>query len=69
MGANDSPEVLILRKYRDESLAQSTLGRYTIRLYYYVSPRASVHFTNGTKLNTVARHVLDSIVNRVNSTL
>ena len=67
-GSYDSPEVLILRQYRDESLAKSTLGRFTIRLYYYVSPRAAVHFTAGTKLNRVARHTLDSIVNRLNST-
>lgn len=66
-GSYDSPEVLILRKYRDESLAQSLLGRCATRLYYYVSPRAALHFTAGTKLNTVARHVLDSIVNRLDS--
>jgi len=34
----DSPELHILRNYRDEILANSTLGRIFIDLYYKISP-------------------------------
>lgn len=37
-GSYDAPEVLILRKYRDEKLATTLIGRLFIKTYYSVSP-------------------------------
>lgn len=37
-GANDTPDVLTLRRFRDQTLAQSGTGRRLISLYYKISP-------------------------------
>lgn len=37
-GSYDCPEVWVLRRYRDYTLAQNCFGRSFIRLYYAVSP-------------------------------
>ncbi|HEX2629785.1 MAG TPA: CFI-box-CTERM domain-containing protein, partial [Chitinophagaceae bacterium] len=37
-GDYDAPEVVVLRKYRDDVLGKTFLGRMFIRIYYKVSP-------------------------------
>ncbi len=37
-GSYDCAEVWVLRRYRDDTLAKSTLGRVFIRVYYAISP-------------------------------
>ena len=37
-GDYDAPEVILLRRYRDNTLAKSVFGRMFIRCYYNVSP-------------------------------
>jgi hypothetical protein len=37
-GSYDSPEVMILRNYRDQKLKQHLFGRIFIKTYYFVSP-------------------------------
>ena len=37
-GSYDSPEVMILRNYRDQKLNQHLFGRIFIKTYYFVSP-------------------------------
>ena len=34
----NAPQVKVLRKFRDESLLQSAIGRFFVRLYYRFSP-------------------------------
>ena len=38
-GSYDHPDVLVLRRYRDETLARSAIGRSLIASYYVVAPR------------------------------
>lgn len=39
-GSYDCPEVWVLRRFRDNSLMTTQLGRWLVRAYYAVSPRA-----------------------------
>ncbi len=50
-GSYQSPEVLLLRKFRDNILYRSYWGRAFIRVYYFVSPPLAVAIAN----NEIAR--------------
>ena len=43
-GTYDAPEVMTLRRFRDETLQKSVFGRAFIRCYYTISPRLVKHF-------------------------
>ena len=64
-GSYDSPPVMTLRRYRDETLARSILGRLFIRIYYRLSPPLARHFAAGSALSASVRVVLDAIVRRL----
>ena len=61
------PNVLILKKFRDETLMRSALGRLFCRSYYMVSPSLSNHFHKGLLsvfcrkfLNVICKCIQDS---------
>lgn len=64
-GSYDAPPVLTLRRFRDDRLAQSQLGRALIRLYYSVSPTLARNFNTGSHLNTIGKRALDVLVRRL----
>lgn len=66
-GSYDAPEVLVLRRFRDEVLSKSLPGRAFIRTYYKVSPPAARHLENAGRLNRLVRHILDKIVHRLDA--
>lgn len=65
-GDYDAPEVIVLRKYRDEVLYQTEAGKIFIKIYYSVSPtfakviRQSVYFRNITR-----RILLKPLISRI----
>jgi hypothetical protein len=59
-GTYESRELWVLRRFRDETLATSSLGRVFISAYYAVSPIAVRH--GGRPLLTLSRRPLDSFV-------
>lgn len=61
-GSYGAPEVLILRRFRDESLAKSAVGRGFIRTYYRLSPALATRFKHGSIPNRVGRRILDAMV-------
>lgn len=61
-GSYDDPSVLVLRRFRDENLQSSALGRAFIRSYYAISPSLSRHFSSIQWLNKVSKSVLDRFV-------
>ena len=61
----DAPEVLCLRRFRDEVLATSVLGRLFITLYYRLSPPAAERLKRTRHINLLARKALDKIVGRL----
>ena len=64
-GSYDAPEVLVLRRFRDEYLAKSVFGRSLIRTYYRISPRLADHLRTDPMVNRRVRVVLDRVVARV----
>lgn len=66
-GSYEAPEVIVLRKFRDERLQPTFLGRAFISLYYAVSPSLARHIPNHQRLSNQIRHGLDSLVKRLQS--
>lgn len=64
-GDYDHPQVKALRKFRDESLATSFLGRGFINFYYATSPRLVKILKNQKYINKLIRNILDKIVNKI----
>jgi tetratricopeptide (TPR) repeat protein len=58
-GSYDAPEVLCLRRFRDEILAASIFGRLFIRLYYFLSPPIAERLKDTQCINAVVRKMLD----------
>lgn len=66
-GDYDHPQVMILRRFRDENLRPYVLGRGFIRAYYYISPKL-VRFLEGKEsINRIIRNILDKFVKTISN--
>lgn len=61
-GDYDAPEVLVLRRFRDQTLSRSAAGRAFIRWYYGWSPGFVKKYNHLTWLHRSIRFVLDRLV-------
>lgn len=61
-GDYDHPQVMELRKFRDEFLNKSVLGRSFIRLYYKYSPLLVQRLEDKPKANDIIRTLLDQLI-------
>jgi tetratricopeptide (TPR) repeat protein len=61
-GSYDAPQVLILRKYRDNVLLHSALGRIFVKFYYRFSPLIVKYIGNNNITNHVVKQLLNKIV-------
>ena len=61
-GDYDHPQVMTLRRYRDQVLASSFLGRKFIEIYYFVSPKLVAILQGHKRTNSMIRKVLDAFV-------
>lgn len=61
-GSYDCPQVWALRRYRDNYLASSAIGRAFISFYYSVSPTAVKWFGNSKWFNKLWKGILDKKV-------
>ena len=67
-GDYDAPEVLILRKYRDEKLAVTSFGRLFIETYYIVSPFFARTIEKSEFLKRVVRnYFLQKLIKNISS--
>ena len=62
----DAPQVLTLRRFRDQVLNQQAAGRAFIRFYYRVSPPIAKKMINAGRINRLARRILDRYTARLN---
>ena len=62
-GDYDHPQVLELRKFRDEILERSLIGRLFISIYYIFSPRLVMHLQYKHKINIMIKNILDNFIN------
>lgn len=61
-GSYDCPQICTLRRYRDDVLAESALGRLFIRIYYKLSPKLVKYFGQTRCFNAFWHGVLDKWV-------
>ena len=61
-GSYDCPEVWALRRFRDDTLEKSFLGRSFITLYYSISPSLVKLFGNNDSIKRHWRKILDTFV-------
>ena len=64
-GSYDCPEVWMLRRFRDEVLRASVLGRLFIRGYYAVSPGLVRHLGSKPLFQKPVKMALDSFVSNL----
>ncbi len=64
-GSYDCPEVWVLRRYRDYTLAETRLGRLFIRLYYMISPTLVGLFGEQTWFRNSWKALLDRFVGKL----
>ena len=64
-GDYDAPQVLTLRKFRDEFLLHHWWGKLFVRLYYFVSPSIAKRLHNAKYLNNKVKVLLDRVVKRI----
>lgn len=64
-GSYDCPQVLVLRRYRDDSLSTSWQGLIFIKVYYAVSPLIVKVLGNHAWFNRICKVKLDKIVFRL----
>lgn len=64
-GSYEAPEVLTLRRFRDERMAPTRAGRAFVRTYYRVSPMMAKHFAPGSVGHRIARTALTRLVQKL----
>lgn len=67
-GSYDSPQVRVLRKYRDDVLKQTVFGRLFIKIYYALSPTLVKYFGNKKWFRIPWKHFLDKKVAKLMKT-
>ncbi|MDD3045000.1 MAG: tetratricopeptide repeat protein [Candidatus Delongbacteria bacterium] len=63
-GSYDCPEVLVLRRFRDEVLMKSFAGRSFVKFYYKIGPFIAKTAVRVPLLSKIFRFILDRMVRR-----
>jgi hypothetical protein len=61
-GSYEAPQVLVLRKFRDDVLSKADTGRLFIKCYYRLSPCFVKHFGKFKFIHLPIKYILDRIV-------
>jgi hypothetical protein len=61
-GDYDHPQVIILRRFRDEVLDKSAFGKWFIKTYYHYSPRLVERLKNQRTVNSIIRKALNQFI-------
>ena len=64
-GSYDCPELWVLRRFRDQSLLASRLGRFAVAAYYATSPALVRLFGRRSWFTTAIRPVMNTLVERL----
>lgn len=65
-GDYDHPQVLELRKFRDEVLDKTIGGKFFIKSYYFISPKLVSLLKNKSSFNSLIRKILNQIIKLIN---
>ncbi|MFH0894884.1 MAG: CFI-box-CTERM domain-containing protein [Bacteroidota bacterium] len=63
-GSYDAPEVIVLRRFRDEVLMHSFGGRLFIKAYYFLSPPIASFISRHEKLRQIVREFIIEPISR-----
>lgn len=66
-GSYDAPEVIVLRKFRDNVLRNSFSGRLFISTYYLISPYIVTKLKGHYKINNLIKRILDKFILYINN--
>jgi hypothetical protein len=66
-GGYDMPQVRVLRRFRDDTLRTTGVGRATVRIYYILSPMIVRRLGSHSWFLGITRPVLDAMVSRLRS--
>jgi predicted amino acid dehydrogenase len=61
-GDYDHPQVMILRRFRDEVLVKTTFGQWFIKTYYYYSPKLVERLKKQRTVNIIIRKALNQFI-------
>ena len=61
-GSYEHPQVKILRKFRDEQLMPTALGRIFVKVYYWISPKMVSILSGHDSINRAIRCLLDCFI-------
>jgi hypothetical protein len=61
-GSYDAPEVMVLRRFRDNVLSKYTVGKIFINVYYKYSPIFVEKFRHSQRVNKCIKVILDRLV-------
>ena len=64
-GSYDCPQVLTLRRFRDNTLKKHLVGRAFIKVYYILSPKLVKTFGQTQPFKHFFRRVLDRIIGKI----
>lgn len=66
-GDYDHPQVVELRKFRDDYLLHHSWGRLMVTLYYWISPKLVTLLHGHILMNSIIRTILDAFISYVKS--
>jgi len=61
-GSYEHPQVLELRKFRDNTLSNSSFGRVFIKTYYKYSPKLVEHLKDKPIVNQIIKSILNTLI-------
>ena len=61
-GSYEHPQVIELRKFRDNTLSKSIFGRSFIKIYYKYSPKLVEHLKDKHLVNQTIKSILNTII-------
>lgn len=65
-GDYDHPQVIVLRKFRDEKLLTTVGGTAFVCFYYWISPKLVKLLADHKRINSIIRYVLDGFIKMSN---
>lgn len=63
-GDYDHPQVMHLRKFRDNILLNSALGHILVKIYYFVSPYLVTVLKERKSINLIIKRILDRLIEK-----
>ena len=61
-GDYDHPQVIVLRKFRDNVLDKSVVGKSFIKIYYHYSPKLVEKLKNKRRINAIILKILNKFI-------